>query len=63
MLYGRKLTEHCKPAIMEKNKNYHIKKVKNENKKNKTKEKKKKTRKPQQTKHQVMFWGRLCTTA
>ena len=25
--YGRKLTEHCKPAIMEKNKN-HYKKIK-----------------------------------
>ena len=26
MLYSRKLTEHCKPAIMEKNKNHYIKK-------------------------------------
>ena len=26
MLYIRKLTEHCKPAIMEKNKNHYIKK-------------------------------------
>ena len=25
MLYSRKLTEHCKAAIMEKNKNHHIK--------------------------------------
>ena len=28
MLYSRKLTEHCKPAIMEKNKNQYIKKIK-----------------------------------
>ena len=26
MLYSRKLTEHCKPAIMEKIKNHYIKK-------------------------------------
>ena len=26
MLYSRKLTEHCKPAIMEKSKNHYIKK-------------------------------------
>ena len=26
LLYSRKLTEHCKPAIMEKNKNHYIKK-------------------------------------
>ena len=26
MLYSRKLTEHCKPAITEKNKNHYIKK-------------------------------------
>ena len=26
MLNSRKLTEHCKPAIMEKNKNHYIKK-------------------------------------
>ena len=26
MLYSIKLTEHCKPAIMEKNKNHYIKK-------------------------------------
>ena len=26
MLYSRKLTEQCKPAITEKNKNHHIKK-------------------------------------
>ena len=26
MLYSSKLTEHCKPAIMEKNKNHHLKK-------------------------------------
>ena len=25
LLYSRKLTEHCKPAVMEKNKNYYIK--------------------------------------
>ena len=25
MLYSRKLTDHCKPAIMEKNKNHYIK--------------------------------------
>ena len=30
MLYSRKLTDHCKPAIMEKNKNHYIKKQKNE---------------------------------
>ena len=24
MLYSRKLTEHCKPSIMEKNKNHYI---------------------------------------
>ena len=28
MLYSRKLTDHCKPAIMEKNKNHYIKKIK-----------------------------------
>ena len=28
MLYGIKLAEHCKPAIMEKNKNHYIKKLK-----------------------------------
>ena len=28
MLYSRKLTEHSKPAIMEKNKNHYIKKKK-----------------------------------
>jgi len=28
MLYSRKLTEHCKPAIMEKNKNHYIKNLK-----------------------------------
>ena len=27
MLYSRKLTEHCKTAIMEKNKNHYIKNV------------------------------------
>ena len=27
MLYSRKSTEHCKPAIMEKNNNHYIKKV------------------------------------
>jgi len=27
MLYSRKLTEHCKPAIMEKNKNHYINKI------------------------------------
>ena len=27
MLYSTKLTEHCKPAITEKNKNHYIKKV------------------------------------
>ena len=27
LLYSRKLTEHCKPAIMEKNKNHYIKKT------------------------------------
>ena len=26
LLYSRKLTEHCKPAIMEENKNHYIKK-------------------------------------
>ena len=26
LLYSRKLTEHCKPAIMEKNKNHYMKK-------------------------------------
>ena len=26
MLYSRKLTDHCKPPIMEKNKNHYIKK-------------------------------------
>ena len=29
MLYSRKLPEHCKPAIMEKNKNYSLYKKKN----------------------------------
>ena len=29
MLYSRNLTEHCKAAIMEKNKNHYIKKNKN----------------------------------
>lgn len=24
MLYGRKLTEHCQPAVMENNKNHYI---------------------------------------
>ena len=28
LLYSRKLTEHCKPAIIEKNKNHYIKKIK-----------------------------------
>ena len=27
LLYRRKLTEHCKPAIIEKNKNHYIKKI------------------------------------
>ena len=27
MLYNRKLNEHCKPDIMEKNKNHDIKKI------------------------------------
>ena len=26
LLYNRKLTEHCKPAIMEKNKNHYLRK-------------------------------------
>ena len=26
MLYSRKLAEHCKPAIMEKNKNHYLEK-------------------------------------
>ena len=30
MLYSRELTEHCKPAIMEKNKNHYIKRKKKE---------------------------------
>ena len=28
MLYSSKLTEHCKPAIMEKNKNHYVEKKK-----------------------------------
>ena len=36
MLYGRKLTEHCKPGIMGKNKNHYIKKKEKKLKKENT---------------------------
>ena len=37
MLYTGKLTEHCKPAIMEKNENHYIKKKRKEKEQTKTK--------------------------
>ena len=32
MMYSRKMTEHCKPAIMGKNKNHYVKKPKKKEK-------------------------------
>ena len=39
LLYSRKLTEHCKPVIMEKNKNHYLKNKGGHRKKSKKKKK------------------------